>query len=100
MYLSDDADKNTNANSSNGGKYTGDGNLNVVGTEASFETLMSSGFKIPQKNILVSIGDDKYKYEFINSINILKNLGYSIYATEGTYLYFNKLQINKLLVDK
>ena len=40
VYLSDDGAENTNANSSSSGKYTGEGNLNVVGTEASSETLM------------------------------------------------------------
>ena len=45
VYLSEDGHKNMSAYSSSGGKYTGDGNLIVVGTEASFDMLISSGLK-------------------------------------------------------
>ena len=62
--------------------------------ETYIKALMASGFKIPEKNILISIGDDKFKYEFINSILILQNLGYNLYATEGTYLFFKQRNIN------
>ena len=43
VYLSDAGHKNTNANSSFGGKYIGAENEIVVGTEASVETLISFG---------------------------------------------------------
>ena len=45
VYLSEDGHKNMSAYSSAGGKYTGDGNFIVVGTEASFDMLISSGLK-------------------------------------------------------
>lgn len=67
--------------------------------ETYLKALMSSGFKIPKKNILVSIGDDKYKFEFINSILILKNLGYNIFATEGTYIFFKQRNIDLIKID-
>ena len=44
VYLSDEGHKNTIANSSPGGKCIGESNFIVVGTEASSETLISSGF--------------------------------------------------------
>ena len=45
-YLSDDGHKNTNAYISPGSRYTGDENLIVVATDASFETLIWLGFNV------------------------------------------------------
>ena len=67
--------------------------------ETYLKALSASGFKIPKKNILISIGDDKFKYEFINSVSILIDLGFSIYATEGTYLFYKKRNIDTIKVD-
>ena len=54
---------------------------------------MASGFKLPKKNILISIGDTKFKYEFINSAKILRNLGFNLYGTEGTYCFYKQENI-------
>ncbi|KAI0482479.1 carbamoyl-phosphate synthase [Xylariaceae sp. FL0804] len=52
--------------------------------EAYLKALMSTGFKIPKKNILLSIGSYKDKKEMLPSVAKLQKLGYNLFATAGT----------------
>ncbi|KAF5676418.1 pyrABCN [Fusarium denticulatum] len=52
--------------------------------EAYLKALMSTGFKIPKKNILLSIGSYKDKREMLPSVQKLEKLGYKLFATSGT----------------
>ncbi|KAL2885111.1 Protein pyrABCN [Ceratocystis lukuohia] len=52
--------------------------------EAYLKALISTGYKIPEKNILLSIGSYKDKQEMLPSIQKLQKLGYNLFATSGT----------------
>ena len=52
--------------------------------EAYMKGLISTGFRMPKKNILLSIGSFKDKMEMLPSVEKLHALGYKIYATAGT----------------
>lgn len=52
--------------------------------EAYLKSLISTGFVLPKKNILFSIGSYKEKQELLPSIAKLNDLGYKIFATAGT----------------
>lgn len=52
--------------------------------EAYVKALISTGFKLPKKNILLSIGSFKEKLEMLPSITTLHNMGYNLFATAGT----------------
>ncbi|GAM90204.1 hypothetical protein ANO11243_082450 [Dothideomycetidae sp. 11243] len=52
--------------------------------EAYLKGLISTGFKLPKKNILLSIGSYKDKNEMLPSIKKLSELGYALFATAGT----------------
>ena len=52
--------------------------------EAYIKALLSTGFRLPKKNILLSIGSFKDKMELLPSIGKLHRLGYSLFATAGT----------------
>ncbi|KAI3648996.1 hypothetical protein MP228_006850 [Amoeboaphelidium protococcarum] len=52
--------------------------------EAYLKALLSTGFKMPKKNILLSIGSYKEKQEFLPSVFKLMKMGFVIYATAGT----------------
>ena len=52
--------------------------------EAYIKGLISTGFKLPKKNILLSIGSYKDKTEMLPSVEKLHKLGYQLYATAGT----------------
>jgi carbamoyl-phosphate synthase large subunit len=52
--------------------------------EAFLKSLLSVGFKIPKKTILLSTGPIYSKAELLESTKILEKLGYKFYATKGT----------------
>lgn len=52
--------------------------------EAYLKGLISTGFKLPKKNILLSIGSFKDKVELLPSIEKLAKMGFKLYATAGT----------------
>ncbi|KAH0496778.1 hypothetical protein TgHK011_004124 [Trichoderma gracile] len=52
--------------------------------EAYLKALLSTGFKIPKKNILLSIGSYKDKKEMLPSVQKLQKIGYKLFATAGT----------------
>ena len=61
--------------------------------EAYIKALMSTGFRLPRKNILLSIGSFKDKAELLESITKLHKLGYNLFATAGTADYLQEHQI-------
>ncbi|KAL7270665.1 Carbamoyl-phosphate synthase [Rhizina undulata] len=52
--------------------------------EAYIKALISTGFRLPKKNILLSIGSYKEKMELLPSVKKLHELGYKLFATAGT----------------
>lgn len=52
--------------------------------EAYMKALIATGFRLPKKNILLSIGSFKDKMEMLPSIKKLHELGYNLFATAGT----------------
>ncbi|KAI7854280.1 hypothetical protein BDC45DRAFT_133808 [Circinella umbellata] len=54
---------------------------------AYIKGLVATGFKLPEKNILFSIGSEKEKEELLPSMQKLHDLGYQLYATSGTAEY-------------
>ena len=58
--------------------------------EAYLKGMMSTGFHIPQKGILLSIGSFKHKMEFLPSIRSLRKMGYKLYASMGTADFYTE----------
>lgn len=52
--------------------------------EAYLKSLIATGFTLPKKNILLSIGSFKEKMELLPSVKKLHQLGYHLFATAGT----------------
>lgn len=52
--------------------------------EAYLKSLLATGFKLPKKNILLSVGSYKEKIELLPSVQKLYNMGYKLFATAGT----------------
>ncbi|RJE20726.1 hypothetical protein PHISCL_06947 [Aspergillus sclerotialis] len=52
--------------------------------EAYVKALLSTGFRLPKRNILFSIGSYKEKLEMLPSIQKLHQIGYNLFATSGT----------------
>jgi len=58
--------------------------------EAYLKALIATGFKLPKKNILLSIGSFKDKVEMLPSIKKLAELKYTLFATAGTADYLEE----------
>ncbi|XP_056633448.1 CAD protein [Diorhabda sublineata] len=58
--------------------------------EAYLKALMSTGFNIPKKSILLSIGTYKHKAEFLPSMRSLQKMGYKLYASLGTADFYTE----------
>ncbi len=56
--------------------------------EAILKSMLSVGYRFPEKNILISSGPSRSKIELLNSAKMLKEKGYNIFATEGTSKFF------------
>jgi carbamoyl-phosphate synthase/aspartate carbamoyltransferase len=72
--------------------------------EAYLKALLSTGFKLPKRNILLSIGSYKDKKEMLPSIVKLQKLGYKLFATAGTADYLQEhgvpVQYLEILADE
>lgn len=55
--------------------------------EAILKSMLSVGYRIPKKNILISSGDAKQKADLLSTSVLLASKGYNLYATGGTYKY-------------
>jgi carbamoyl-phosphate synthase large subunit len=66
--------------------------------DALLKSMLSVGYKIPEKNILLSTGNFKNKVDLLESIRLLYNNGYNLYATPGTakYLLQNNIECTTL----
>ncbi len=58
--------------------------------EAILKALLSVGFHIPEKNILLSSGPLRSKTELLISAKLLMEKGHKLYATKGTHDFYEK----------
>ncbi|NWJ08702.1 PYR1 protein, partial [Crypturellus undulatus] len=58
--------------------------------EAYLKAMLSTGFKIPKKNILLTIGSYKNKSELLPTVRTLETLGYKLYASLGTADFYTE----------
>ncbi|PVU85050.1 hypothetical protein BB560_007174 [Smittium megazygosporum] len=66
---------------------------------AYIKALLATGFKLPEKNILISIGSYKEKLEMLPSVQKLVSLGYEIFSTPGTADFFTEYKIPVKFLD-
>jgi carbamoyl-phosphate synthase large subunit len=52
--------------------------------EAVLKSMLSVGYSIPKKNIMLSTGPMRSKVELVNSCKMLVENGYNLFATKGT----------------
>ena len=63
------------------------GEVGCIGEDTScavLKSMLSVGYRIPEKNILMSTGTPKQKVEMLKAAQELKDKGYNIFATGGT----------------
>lgn len=53
--------------------------------EAVLKSMLSVGYRIPQRSVLLSTGGYKQKVDMLDAAQFLHNKGYALYATQGTH---------------
>lgn len=53
--------------------------------EAVLKSMLSVGYRIPQRSVLLSTGGYKQKVDMLDAAQLLHNRGYALYATQGTH---------------
>jgi len=66
--------------------------------EAILTAMLSVGYSIPEKNILLSTGPAKSKSELIESAHLLVDRGFELFATRGTHNFFKQNDIPTTMV--
>jgi len=52
--------------------------------EALLKSMLAAGFRLPHKNVLVSLGQEENKQKLLPSLHLLSALKFKLYATEHT----------------
>src|SRR5690554_1136506 len=58
-------------------------------SEAILKSMLSVGYKIPKKAILISSGEMKSKVDLLDACKLLGERGYDLYASHGTCQFLN-----------
>jgi carbamoyl-phosphate synthase large subunit len=66
--------------------------------EAILKAMLSVGYKIPKRNVLISSGPMRSKTELLESGKLLIDNGYQIFATKGTHDFYSKNGIESTIV--
>jgi carbamoyl-phosphate synthase large subunit len=61
--------------------------------EAFLKSILSVGFHVPKKGILLSTGTLEHKVQFLDALRELQGLGCSLYATPGTAGFMGRFDI-------
>ncbi len=79
------------------------GEVACIGTtleDAFLKALISTGYTIPKKNILISISGDENRFKILDEIEELHKAGFRLYGTEHTALFFNENGVKCTLIHK
>jgi len=68
--------------------------------EALLTSLLSVGFKLPKKNILLTIGKLDDKVDLLSGIEQLHKMGFSLFATERTHAFLESRGVPSALLYK
>jgi carbamoyl-phosphate synthase large subunit len=69
--------------------------------EAFLKSLLSVGYVLPQKKkVLVSISGDRFRFRFLESMQQMKDDGFTIYCTEGSAAFYNARGIDAKVLHK
>lgn len=83
----------TQADPVHGVDMSSTGEVGCIGddlSEALLKSLLSVGYKIPKKNVMISSGEAKSKVDLLDACKMLQKNGFDIYATYGTYKFLDE----------
>jgi len=68
--------------------------------EAWLQAAIATGFRLPKKTVLFSIGAEEQKVKLLSEIRSLADAGYELYATRGTHAFLEKHGIQARFAHK
>jgi carbamoyl-phosphate synthase large subunit len=68
--------------------------------EALLKSMLSTGFELPKKSILLSISGDKNRYMLLETVKSLNSMGFTLYATANTRRFYSRYGIETALLHK
>jgi carbamoyl-phosphate synthase large subunit len=77
------------------------GEVGAIGAhfdDALLASMLSVGYRIPEKNIMVSSGGTKSKVDLLDACRLLKKNGYNLYATGGTQKFLEENGVESTFV--
>jgi carbamoyl-phosphate synthase large subunit len=77
------------------------GEVGCIGENTSsalLKAMLSVGYRIPKKSVLLSTGTQRQKADMMSAARMLVDKGYKLYATKGTYLALAMNNIPSTLV--
>ena len=66
--------------------------------EAVLKSMLSVGYRIPERSVLLSTGGYKQKVDMLDAAQLLRSKGYTLYATQGTHDMLAENGIPSMLV--
>ncbi len=79
------------------------GEVACIGTDADdafLKALIATGFKLPKKNVLVSVSGDENRFDLLDEIEILQKTGFELYATDSTAKFLKEQGIKSKVLYK
>ncbi len=80
---------------------TSTGEVGCIGdnfSEAILKSLLSVGYRIPKKRIMISSGAVKSKVDLLDACKLLQKKGFELYATDGTHKFLAQNDIRSTRV--
>ena len=77
------------------------GEVGCIGSDTScaiLKAMLSVGYRIPKKNILLSTGTPKQKVDMLSAARMLQKKGYNIFATGGSSRFLTENGVENTLV--
>ena len=77
------------------------GEVGCIGWDTScaiLKAMLSVGYRIPEKGILLSTGDAKQKVGMLEAVKMLRQKGYKLYATGGTSTFLTENGVENIRV--
>ena len=77
------------------------GEVGCIGSDTScaiLKAMLSVGYRVPQKNILLSTGTPKQKVEMLSAARMLQQKGYKLFATGGSSKFLTENGVENTLV--
>jgi len=76
------------------------GCLGVDVYDAFLKSFLSTGMRFPRANVLLSVSGEENRFELLDTVKMLEEMNFTLYATEHTAEYYRKHGVETRVVHK